>query len=123
MADSKMKFNMQDKVKTMLTKLSEGHYGAFLVASALYMGDFSHAVQLDLIGCYGHRIWLLYEKVCMKSIPLMAEVLNMWEDGVIPIQLLDDAIDTDYRLNIRMYKDLAKREGKVRTQEQTGVGS
>lgn len=93
----------RDKVKDMCAKMAKGHKGAFMVVGELYFDDWSHVVLLDLLGCYGHRIWEFFNTVCHQNLSDMATILYLWENNVIPDTQIDQAIDMGYRIHTQPY--------------------
>ncbi len=92
-------WNEKDVIKVMFAKMSKGHAGAYWVVQKLYVDSWAHIVLLDLIGCYGVRVWDFYSVVCGKSLSDMATILYLWENNVIPEKVIDSAIDNKYRLH------------------------
>ena len=98
------KLTLEDTMQTALMKLSEGNPGALtalmdVLNNAAQIdpdsvgGGGMVILQLDDLGIYGPRIWMLYEDVCGHSVRRMMGVLRAVQLGIIGAEVLQKAID------------------------------
>lgn len=57
------------------------------------LGSVASLFELDQLGIYGERIWMLYKDVCGGDLVLMLGLLRGVQLGIIPREVLDHAID------------------------------
>jgi hypothetical protein len=88
----------------VVTKMSEGNPGALRVIMELFtevptidpqniMGGIGAILELDTLGVYGPRIWMLYKDVCGEDIAKTNWMLRAWQLGIISEDELNKRID------------------------------
>jgi len=88
----------------VVTKMSEGNPGALRVIMELYketptidpqnlLGGLGPILDLDTLGIYGPRIWMLYKDVCGEDVAKTNWMLRAWQLGVISEDELNKRID------------------------------
>jgi hypothetical protein len=83
------KIKLGDSVMDVLIKMSEGNPGAAnVLAQILDKKDWYAGVDgimmilnLDTIGIYGSKIWILYKDCCNSDLTQMELVLRNWQMG------------------------------------------
>ena len=104
--DKKMstRLSLKDTMIEACMKMSDGNPGALRVCSDLInygglidtdsaFGGFSNVMDLDSLGVYGGRIWMLYKDVCGESLWKMIAVLRANQLGIIDENGICHAID------------------------------
>jgi hypothetical protein len=97
---------LEDTVMSAITKMAEGNPGAASVCVSLYKDTpaidpdagfegMAHIFQLDILGIYGSRIWMLYKDVCGCDVVKTIAVLRSVQLGITPVSVLDHAIDNE----------------------------
>lgn len=87
----------------ILAKISDGNPGALNVCVRLLkdgaeidpddaLGPLGAILQLDSIGIYGSRVWMLYKDVCGQRLPEMVALLRATQLGFLSPDALDHAI-------------------------------
>lgn len=56
-------------------------------------GGFANIMDLDTLGIYGSRIWMLYKDVCKEKLYKMIAVLRSWQLGFVSASAINHAID------------------------------
>ncbi|MFA5558174.1 MAG: hypothetical protein WDA59_01760 [Methanofastidiosum sp.] len=95
---------LQDNFMDVMYKMSEGNPGAVSVLMQLYkevpnidpqniMGGIGAILDLDTLGVYGPRIWMLYKDVCGEDIAKTNWMLRAWQLGIISEDELNKRID------------------------------
>jgi len=98
------KINLQDSLKEVLFKVSEGNPGALRVCMEIVkegkqidpdniMGGIGVLLSLDDMEIYSSRIWMFYKDVCKESIVGMLAVLRARQLGFISDTIINHAID------------------------------
>jgi hypothetical protein len=96
--------DLKDNGLTACTKLSKGNPGAVttIVLLLKHAGDIDKdsalsgmgsLLQLDQLGIYGSRIWMLYSDVCKRSLPKMVALLRAVQLGILDSATLQHGID------------------------------
>ena len=98
------RITLEDSLMSIIGKLCEGNPGACEVCSQAYrsaaqidpdaaLGGLAALMDLDTMGVYGHRIWMLYKDVCHESILNFHACLRAAQLGIVSERKLLDAID------------------------------
>jgi hypothetical protein len=98
------RIRLEDAPMSAIMKLVEGNPGATTVCADIF--KIAHEVdpdaalegmapifQLDTMGIYGSRIWMLYKDVCKGNIVKVIAVLRAVQLGLISVSILNHAID------------------------------
>jgi len=83
----KTRITLQDSTIDVLTKMSDGDPGAFSVCMQLVargnqidpdagMGGLSFLLDMDTLGIYGVKIWVMYKHLCREHLSRMACLLR-----------------------------------------------
>lgn len=104
------RIKMTDTVQDSLYNMSEGNPGALRVLmdlllksgdidQAAAMGGFAPLLNLDMMGIYGSRIWILYKDQCGEDLERMNAVIRASQLGFFkePDQVLNAVSDETYR--------------------------
>jgi hypothetical protein len=97
--------DLKDNGYTACVKLSQGNPGAVTVIVLLLehagyidkdsaLGGIGSLLQLDQLGIYGSRIWMLYSDVCNRSLPKMVALLRAVQLGILDSAALQRGIDS-----------------------------
>lgn len=97
------RIELKDTLMDVFMKMSDGNPGALTVMAELYqrvpeidpmsaLGGLGAIMDLDTLGIYGPRIWMLYKDVCSEDIEKTNWMLRAVQLGVI----------SEYELNIRI---------------------
>ena len=100
----KDRITLEDTPMSAIVKLVEGNPGATRVCVELFkaaheidpdaaFGGIAPVFQLDTMGIYGSRIWMLYKDVCKEDIVKTVAVLRAVQLGLVSCRVLDHAID------------------------------
>ena len=98
------KLQLQDTMVDVVSKMSEGNFGAIRVCTELMEADaridpdamlagIGPLLGLDTLGIYGSRIWMLYKDVCGEDITNTLAVLRAHQLGQLDTTTLMYAID------------------------------
>jgi hypothetical protein len=98
------RIKLQDDMPSVVYKMSEGNIGAVTVLVGCLrdggiidgnaaFGGLAHVFDLDTLGIYGSRIWMLYKDVCKQDLRTMIAVLRAWQLGFLSRDILNHAID------------------------------
>ena len=98
------RIELNDSMLDVVTKMSEGNPGALRVIMELFtevptidpqniMGGIGAILELDTLGVYGPRIWMLYKDVCGEDIAKTNWMLRAWQLGIISEVELNKRID------------------------------
>lgn len=98
------RIELNDNLMDIFLKMSEGNPGAVTVLMELYkevptidpkniLGGIGAILDLDTLGVYGSRIWMLYKDVCGQDIAKTNWMLRAWQLGVISENDLNHRID------------------------------
>lgn len=98
---SKLKLDMN--INDALFALSEGVPGAMTVMMDGFrhgdvidpdgMGGWGFLLNLDMMGIYGSRIWMLHKDVCKENLSCTMGLVRSVQMGVIQAETLNAAID------------------------------
>jgi hypothetical protein len=90
---TKERLVLSDTPVTAITKLAEGNPGALRVCfemlkngptiDPLGMDGIAALLNLDTLGIYGSRIWLLYKDVCRENLVITMACLRGWQLGIV----------------------------------------
>lgn len=58
------------------------------------------ALNLDALGVYGSRIWMLYKDVCRENLAHTIGILRSVQLGIVPSDELNQAIDGEKKLDV-----------------------
>ena len=98
------RIKLDDSFVDMGEKMAEGNPGAISVICQIInegaridpssaLGGLGAVLQLDSLGIYGSRIWMLYKDVCGENVPLTIAVLRALQLGEVPETIINHAID------------------------------
>lgn len=98
------RIKLEDTFMDIMVKMSEGNPGAINVLMQLYkevpnidpqniLGGIGAILELDTLGVYGPRIWMLYKDVCGEDIANTNWMLRAWQLGIISEAELNKRID------------------------------
>jgi len=98
------RIELQDAMSSMVYKMSEGNIGAVnVIVECLQVGGsvdpqstfkgLAPVLDMDTLGIYGPRIWMLYKDVCGEDLRAMIAVLRAWQLGFAPAAMINHAID------------------------------
>lgn len=90
------KIDLNDSFIDIITKMSEGNPGAITVLMGLLKGAPENVflvLDLDTLGVYGSRIWMLYKDVCKEDMEIMRSLLFRWQTGKFTEHQINHAID------------------------------
>jgi hypothetical protein len=111
---------LEDTGMTMMMKVTEGNLGALKVLGGImmegkridpYTDPILIILNIDSMGLYGHRIWMLYRYVCKQNLSKTIAVLRAWQLGLCPEAVINHAID-----NRGSGLDLEELCGKVKAE-------
>jgi hypothetical protein len=96
--------DLKDNGYTACVKLSQGNPGAVTTIVLLLkhagdidkdsaLGGIGSLFELDQLGIYGSRIWMLYSDVCKRSLPKMVALLRAVQLGILDSTTLQHGID------------------------------
>ena len=91
-------------MKEMLWEMSRGNPGGLRVCVDLLsqayhidpdsaLGGLGVVLQLDTLGIYENRIWMLYKDVCGQDLAKMMAVLRGWQLGLLTEEHVAAAVD------------------------------
>jgi hypothetical protein len=100
MSRIKLEMTMMDT----LIAMGEGNPGGLTVLMELLdkgdkidpdsaLGGFANVLDLDTLGIYGSRIWMLYKDVCGQDLVKTIGVLRAWQLGFVDVGTLNYGID------------------------------
>lgn len=100
----KSRIEITDTLINVVTKITDGNPGAIRVCLEIYQhgneidslawhGGLVSLLELDSIGIYGSRIWMLYKDVCKESIEDTIAMLRAVQLGILSDKDLEYAID------------------------------
>ena len=101
---TKDRLELGDTAVTAVVKMAEGNPGAVMVLAQMFnkgakidpdsaLGGFGPVLDLDALGIYGSRIWMLYKDVCGEDIVKTLAVLRAHQLGHVSAAQLHHAID------------------------------
>jgi hypothetical protein len=110
-----------DNVNDVLFRMSEGNPGAinvlmdgFKESESIdpdnWAGPWGLAINLDWLGIYGSRIWILYKDVCGENIARTIAMLRSVQMGVISKEDLESAMERKSTLDIPSILEKIKAE-------------
>jgi hypothetical protein len=114
--------DLKDNGYTACVKLSQGNPGAATAIVLLLkhagdidkdsaLGGIGSLLQLDQLGIYGSRIWMLYSDVCNRSLPKMVALLRAVQLGILDTATLQHGIDNYGRgLDVDGVLEMVKKE-------------
>ena len=96
--------DLNDDAMSMTFKMSGGNPGAATVCMKLLedggridpdaaLEGYAKIFELDTLGIYASRIWMLYKDVCSEDVVKMCAVLRAYQLGLITEYNVDHAID------------------------------
>jgi hypothetical protein len=96
---------LQDNGHTACVKLAQGNPGAVTALVLLLkhgaaidkdssLGGIGSLLQLDHLGIYGPRIWMLYSDVCNRNLAKMIAALRAVQLGILDSAALQRGIDS-----------------------------
>jgi hypothetical protein len=100
----KTRIQLTDTVRSAIMKLGGGNPGGLRVASELFStgevtdpdsatGGLGVLLDLDTLGIYESRIWMLYKDVCGEDIIKTHAILRGWQLGLVCDYEIEAAID------------------------------
>ena len=92
--------------KELVISFAEGNPGALTTLIQLVntaekidpdsaLGPFGPITSLDILDCYGSRIWMFYKDVCGHNINMMHGIMRANQMGFTSEQAINRAIDGD----------------------------
>jgi hypothetical protein len=98
------RIKLEDTVMSACIKMSDGNPGAISVMASMvrdgekidpdsFMGGFCNVLELDTLGIYGPRIWMLYKDVCGQDLRVTCAILRANQLGFLSENKLQHAID------------------------------
>jgi hypothetical protein len=107
------RITLQDNLISAAVKLAEGNPGAVTALLELAkqneridpdcaFGPVGPLFQLDTLGIYGSRIWMLYKDVCGQNVLYTLAVLRAVQLGIVPPFDLDAAINFPSEIGISL---------------------
>jgi hypothetical protein len=99
-----VKIKLNDSFMDVVMKMSEGNPGAISVLMQLMkevptidpanvLGGLGPILEMDTLGIYGSRIWILYKDVCGEDIAKTNWMLRAWQLGLLTETELNHRID------------------------------
>lgn len=96
---------LNDTITDVIVKMSEGNPGAVTICCRLLKegggidpdgipGGLGFVLDLDSLGLYGSRIWMLYKDVCGEDLTKMCAVLRGWQLGHLSEGIIRHAIES-----------------------------
>jgi hypothetical protein len=112
---------MDTNVNDLLFRMSEGNPGAIAVLMDGFKksesidpdnwaGPLGLVVNLDWLGIYGSRIWILYKDVCGENIARTIAILRSVQMGIISKEDLESAMERKSTLDIPSILEKIKAE-------------
>ena len=104
------RIQLTDTPKSAIMKLGGGNPGELSVAVRLFQtgettdpdaafGGLSALLDLDTLGIYESRIWMLYKDVCGEDLTKMHAILRGWQLGLVCDYEIEAAIDGTKQLD------------------------
>jgi hypothetical protein len=117
------RIGLNDTLMDVFVKMSDGNPGALTVMSQLYqdvptidpmniMGGLGAIMELDSLGIYGPRIWMLYKDVCGQDVEKTNWMIRAVQLGVISESDINHRIDNHGRDGIDEIIDKVLKELK-----------
>ena len=112
------RISLTDTTHNVLISMAEGNPGALSVCLQLFqdapridpdnkLAGLGYLLNLDTLGIYGPRIWMLYKDVCGQDLTKTCAILRAWQLGNIrqseilhAIDNYGDGIDVDLVLEV-----------------------
>lgn len=124
------RIGLQDNIKEILLKMSDGNLGALTVMIDIYknpqidpdgfMGGLGTILMFDSLGLYGPEIWMLYKDVCRESISKTISILRGWQLGFISKAAIHQSLANPSILDVdSIYSQVKKRLPKFNSQEES----
>lgn len=99
-----MKINLEMTLPDAVLAMGEGNPGALRVLAESAerngeidpdnaFGPWGLLANLDNLGIYGEKIWILYKDLCGESVPKTTAIARACQLGIIPRKQLELAID------------------------------
>jgi hypothetical protein len=105
MTNHKQRLTLEMTALDAIMALTEGNIGAVTVCTKLLkdggkidplaFDPLVNLMDLDALGIYGSRIWLLYKDVCGQKIGNVVGLLRGWQLGKVSEEKLLEAVGTD----------------------------
>ena len=104
MGRHKERITPDDNMMSSIVKLAEGNPGAVTAMGSMaqvaekidplnWLGAYGPLINLDTLGIYGHRIWMLFKDVCKQDPVKCVGLLRATTLGIIDIGILNVAIE------------------------------